>query len=94
MNRSPGPIERPRAFFALLLRDQLSEVTRKERVYLPGSSIAGIAIVKMGLIPTRITALGIEFDAANQETFLFILGLVVLYFLAAFLVYAASDFLA
>lgn len=94
MNMSPGPVERPRAFFALLLRDPLSEVTRKERVYLLGSSIAGIAIVKMELIPTRITTLGIEFDAVNQETFLFILGLVVLYFLAAFLVYAASDFLA
>jgi hypothetical protein len=87
-------MEMPRTFFATVLRDPLSDVTRKERVYLLGGSIIGIAIVKTGLVPTQITALGIEFDATNQKTFLFLLGLVVLYFLIAFLVYAASDFLA
>jgi len=89
-------MEEPREelFFATVLRDPLSEVTRTERVYLLGTSVVGIAILKTGLIPTRITALGIEFERANQELFLLLLGLVVLYFLVAFVIYAASDFLA
>ncbi len=87
-------MERPRAFFAAVLRDPLSEVTRKERIYLLGTSMVGIAILKTGLVPTQITALGIEFQEADQDTFLLLLGLVVLYFLVAFIVYAASDFLA
>ena len=87
-------MERPRAYFATVLRDPLSEVTRKERVYLLGTSMVGIAILKTGLVPTQITALGIEFQEADQEIFLSLLGLVVLYFLVAYIVYAASDFLA
>jgi hypothetical protein len=87
-------MEEPRVFFATVLRDPLSEVIRKERVYLLGTSIVGIAILKTGLIPTKITALGIEFRGADQAIFLSLLGLVVLYFLAAFVVYAISDFLA
>jgi hypothetical protein len=87
-------MEGPRVFFATVLGDPLSEVTRKERVYLLGTSIVGIAILKTRLVPSRITALGIELEEGNQEIFLSLLGLVVLYFLAAFVVYAASDFLA
>src|SRR5215208_4054054 len=87
-------MEGPRVCFATVLRDPLSEVTRKERVYLLGTSIVGIAILKTRLVPSRITALGIELEEGNQEIFLSLLGLVVLYFLAAFVVYAASDFLA
>jgi hypothetical protein len=81
-------------FFATLLKDPLSEVTRKERLYLLASSILGIIIVKTGLIPTRITTLGITFEKANQDSLVFVLGLVVLYFLVTFLVYAAGDFAA
>jgi hypothetical protein len=87
-------MEGPRIFFATVLRDPLSEVTRKERVYLLGSSIGRIAILKTGLVPSKITALGIELEKGNQEIILSLLGLVVLYFLAAFVVYATSDFLA
>jgi hypothetical protein len=56
--------------------------------------MVGIPILKTGLVPTKNTALGIEFGEDDQQTFLFLLGLVVVYFLAAFLIYAASDFLA
>lgn len=87
-------MEGPRLFFATVLRDPLSEVTRKERVYLLGTSVVGIAILKTGLIPTKITALGIELERADREAFLALLGWVVFYFLAAFIVYAFSDFLA
>lgn len=45
-------------------------------------------------MPTQITTLGIELKKGDQQTFLSLLGMVVLYFLGAFIVYAASDFLA
>ena len=76
------------------LGDPLSEVTRKERRTLLASSMIGIIIVKIGLVPTKITALGIEFAETNQEALLSILGLIVLYFVSAFLIYSSADFLA
>lgn len=81
-------------FFSAILRDPLSEVTRKERTYLLAVSTIGIAIVKTGLVPSQITTLGIVFEKANQNTLLFVLGLVALYFLAAFIIYATADFFA
>ena len=78
----------------VLLQDPLSEVTRKERKMLLGASILGVALVKTGLVPTKISALGVEFEKANQQALLGIVALVALYFLAAFVIYAAADFLA
>lgn len=75
------------------LRDPLSEVTRKERLYLLGISTVGITIESTGLIPSEITTLGIKFGEADQDALLYILALVIAYFLAAFILYAASDFL-
>jgi hypothetical protein len=77
-----------------LLGDPLSEVTRKERRMLLGVGILAITLVKTGLVPTKISALGVEFDKANQEALFAMLALVTLYFLAAFVIYAAADFLA
>ncbi len=78
----------------IMLRDPLSAVTRKERQFLLGVSIFGIALVKGGLVPSKISALGIEFTKTDQQSLMTILGLVTLYFLFAFVTYAASDFLA
>lgn len=75
------------------LKDPLSDVTRKERVYLLGISAIGITIVFTGLIPTEITALGIKFAEADRRSLLLIFALVVGYFLVAFVSYALSDFL-
>ncbi len=47
-----------------------------------------------GLVPTEITTLGVKFAEADQRSLLRILALVIAYFLAAFIIYAASDFLA
>lgn len=74
--------------------DPLSEVTRKERRLLLGMSTIGIAIVRTGLLPTKISALGIEFGAADQRSLLNILAVITAYFLVAFVVYAASDWVA
>ncbi|QIN83739.1 hypothetical protein GBA63_14680 [Rubrobacter tropicus] len=59
-----------------------------------GVSTAGIVVVRTGLIPSEITTLGIRFAQADRASLLTVLALVVLYFLAAFGVYAFSDFLA
>lgn len=74
------------------LRDPLSDVTRKERAYLLGLSAAGIVIVFTGLVPERITALGIQFAETDQRTLLRLLAAVIAYFLIAFVIYAASDY--
>jgi hypothetical protein len=61
---------------------------------LLGVSIVGYAVVKTGLIPTKISALGIEFNQSNQQALLNILALITTYFLVAFVIYVAADFLA
>lgn len=76
-----------------LLRDILREETRKERRNLLAVSAVGIVIVKAGLIPTKISALGIDFSQADQRTLLWILFGIVSYFLIVFAVYAMSDIL-
>ena len=76
------------------LRDPLSEVTRKERKMLLGISILSIFIVKTGLVPSNISAFGIDFDKANQQAFQIVIAFVVVYFLVAFILYGLSDFLA
>jgi len=78
----------------ILVRDPLSRVTRAERRTLLGVSAIGLVIARSGLVPSRISALGIEFDRADQSALLGMLAAVVTYFLIAFLVYAFSDFVA
>lgn len=77
-----------------LLGDPLKEVTRKERRALLAVSVAALAIAKAGLTPIKIESIGIEFSAANKPVLLYIILGVVVYFLIAFAVYAASDFIA
>jgi hypothetical protein len=76
------------------LQDPLSDVTRAERKTLLGLSAVGLVIARSGLVPSRISALGIEFDRADQSALLGMLAAVVVYFLVAFVVYATSDFVA
>lgn len=76
------------------LRDALSDVTRKERRFLLGTSLLGIAVTKTGLVPSKISALGIELQGADQRALLAIVAFVISYFLVAFIVYATSDYLA
>jgi hypothetical protein len=76
-----------------ILGDPLSDVTRKQRTYLLGIGAAGIVMVHVGLVPSRISALGITFKQPDQKTLIFLIGLVVAYFLVAFVLYAVTDFL-
>ncbi len=76
------------------VRDPLSQVTRNERRFLLGVSMVGITLVKTGLVPSRISALGIEFTKTDQKSLLFIVALITAYFVVAFTIYAVSDFIA
>src|SRR6266851_5310284 len=82
--RNPGEI---------LIVDPLSEVTRKERRNLLIFSVLSYAIFKTGLIPTKITALGVEFSSTDQTALLRVLAGLVAYFLLTFVVYGGSDYL-
>ena len=63
----------------IAVRDPLTEVTRKERRLLLGMCVLGIVLVKTGLVPTKISAFGIEFSHTDQKFILIILAFVVSY---------------
>jgi hypothetical protein len=79
-------------FQQLLLTNPLTEETRKERRNLLAVSALGIVMMKTGLIPAKISALGIEFSHTDQTSLLRIVAAITGYFLTAFIVYALSDF--
>lgn len=76
-----------------LLKDPLGDVTRKERRNLLCVSIIVISIVRIGLVPTRITSLGIELTKPETTAFLWMLGSITVYFFLTYLIYALSDYL-
>ncbi len=75
----------------VLVDDPLNQVTRTERRNLLGVSALGIVIVKTGLLPTQISALGIQFSQTDRVALLHSIAIVDIYFLIAFLLYAVSD---
>lgn len=79
-------------FAEAAVKDPLSDVTRKERRLLLGFSIICYALLRAELVPTRISAFGVDFSDANRQALLHVLALAMIYLLSAFTVYAASDF--
>lgn len=75
------------------LQDPLSEVTRKERRMLMSISMLSLLVSKAGFIPNKISALGIDFGQINQQSFIYILAVIIGYFTLSFLLYSTSDFL-
>lgn len=76
------------------LRDPLTEVSRKERTALLGIATVGIIVAKTGFVPSKISALGIDFSFTDQKMLYRALAGVIGYFVVAFILYAASDFVA
>jgi hypothetical protein len=74
--------------------DSLLETTRKERSALLALSTLGIVTVWGGLIPKKISALGIELEQINEKALMIILAILVSYFWIAFFVLALADVLA
>jgi hypothetical protein len=77
-----------------LLQDPLRDVSRNERRFLLGSCLVGFAVSNLGLLPTKIAALGIEFSPIDQKRLARTIAFVISYFLIAFFVYGLTDFLA
>ncbi len=74
-----------------LLQDVLKDVTRKERRTLLGVASVGILVVWAKLKLSVISVLGLTVQETHDGLFLVILGVVVVYFLVAFFIYALSD---
>jgi len=74
-----------------LLGEFLSEYTIKLRRWLLGLAAVSFYMSTAHMVPTKISALGIEFSAVNQQQFLKVSGYILLYFLCSFLVYALID---
>ena len=74
--------------------DPLSQHTRGVRKSLLIASVIAIAVAKTGFIPTKISALGLEFSQADRGSMLWLIGAVVAFFLLSFVVSAFGDFMA
>jgi hypothetical protein len=74
------------------LGDPLNPISRKARRDLLAASSIGILVSIAGLVPTRISALGIDLSLPEQRGLPLVMALVVLYFIAAFVTYGLSDF--
>lgn len=75
------------------LTDPLSPLSRSERRNLLLASFVGFLISKAGLIPTKISAFGIDLSAPQQNAFTLAATLIIVYFLVAYIFYALPDFL-
>lgn len=73
------------------LREPLNETTRKSRRNLLAVSVLGIVTAKVGLVPTKISAFGVEFSSSNLEALMTLLALSIAYFLVTFAVYIVSE---
>lgn len=75
-----------------LLQDVLRDVTRKERRTLLALATVAIIITTQNIQLSSITVLGITLkDIIDNDRLLFLMGLVVVYFFVAFIIYAALD---
>ena len=72
----------------------LSDRTRRERLALVIASAIGITVVVTDLLPTKISALGIEFSVGNQTAMLKLLAAVIAYLLVSFCIHAFADYVA
>src|SRR5262249_3998081 len=81
------------ASIELFLSDFVSDNTRRERTALLITCAVALVIRTTGLVPSKISALGIEFSAADQRSLLRIVVGVLAYLALAFTIHALSDFI-
>ncbi|WP_415911306.1 hypothetical protein [Neptuniibacter sp. QD37_11] len=55
------------------------------------SSVIGVVITKVGLVPSKISAFGVEFSSSNQQALMILLASAIAYFGVSFLVYVYSE---
>lgn len=73
------------------IADPLSDVTRRERRLLLGVTLLQVAVVFGGLLPTRISALGIELTSSEVGWLVWLICVVQAYLAVAFWYYVRSD---
>lgn len=78
----------------ILRSDSMGESARREKKSLLIASVCAYAVSTAGLVPSKISALGIEASQIDRRAFLLIVAMIVLYFLVFFLLYSIPDFLA
>ncbi|MDO6446255.1 hypothetical protein Q4493_10775 [Colwellia sp. 1_MG-2023] len=49
------------------------------------ASVIGVVLTKVGLVPTKISAFGVEFSSSNQNALMLLLASAIGYFQLAFL---------
>lgn len=74
------------------LIDPLRPQSRLSRRNLLVSSVIGFLVSKGGLVPTKLSALGIEFSKPNQEAFTYLVAAIVIYFITEFTVHGLADY--
>jgi hypothetical protein len=77
--------------FSDRLREPLNETTRKVRRNLMAASVIGVVFTKVGLVPTKISAFGVEFSSSNQSALMLLLASAIGYFAISFAVYVYSE---
>jgi len=74
------------------LVDPLRSQARLARRNLLILSVIGLAVSKVGLVPTKVAALGIEFNTSNQQSFTYLVAGLTVYFMLAFSVHGLTDY--
>lgn len=80
----PSPVE--------YLGDPLSDISRAERRNLLIASAVGILVARAGLVPTRFSTFGLEFQEPQQRVLIWVVLATIVYFFLAFVLYGVADF--
>ncbi|SRR5216684_1840329 len=75
----------------IYLTDPLTEHSRKLKRNLLAASVTSIVVVKLGLVPTKIENLGIDFAQTQQDAVVMLLALITAYYLLVFYLNAFID---
>jgi len=70
----------------------LRDVTRIKRRSLLIATVIGMAVSAVGLVPTKIEAIGITFSPSNLRNLLLLIVGIIIYYLCGYLIYYRSDY--
>ena len=73
--------------------DPLSTISHKSRIGLLISSLVGILFVQAGLVPTKLSVMGVQFEKWDNEGLITINIFVCIYYLLSFSVQSFSDYM-
>ncbi|NLQ18260.1 hypothetical protein HGG82_11580 [Marinomonas sp. M1K-6] len=73
------------------LKEPFTETTRKVRNHLMAAGTIGVLVADVGIIPSKISALGIEFTNIEQSNLLKLLLAIMIYYIVTFSIYSLSE---